>query len=48
MTWQDWAIDHKEDHFACDFKLGNSNNNDLKDCDESHIEFEGVLYGNEN
>ena len=46
MMWQDQAIDHQNDNFTCGFKLGNSNNDDLKDGDESHVEFEGVLCGN--
>ena len=47
MIWQDWAIDHKNDNFTCNFKLGNNNNNAM-DGDESYVEFEGVLWGNKN
>ena len=42
-TWQDWAIDSENDNFTCDFKVGNNNNKNLKDSDESCVEFEGVL-----
>ena len=48
ITWQDWAIYHKNENFTSDFKIGNSNDNYLKDSDELHVEFEGVLCGNEN
>ena len=48
VTWQDWAMDRKKDHFTCDFKLSISDNNDQRDGDEPHVEFEGVLCGNEN
>ena len=40
MSWQDWAIDSKNDNFACDFKHGDSDNDNTKDGDESHVEFE--------
>ena len=43
-TWKDWATCHKNDNFACDFKLGNINNNNPKDDDASHVEFEGVTW----
>ena len=46
MIWQGWATDHKNDNFNCDFKLGNSNNNNLKDGDEPCVEVEGVSCGN--
>ena len=46
MMWQDWAMDHKKDHFTSNFKLGDVDNSNPKDGDELHIEFEGVSCGN--
>ena len=44
--WQDQATENESDNFNFDFKLGDSDNYNPKDGDESHIEFEGGLYGN--
>ena len=48
MAWQDWAAERKSDNFARNFKLDNRNHGNLKDGNESHAEFEGVLCRNEN
>ena len=48
MTCKCWAMDHKKENFTCDFKLGNSNNDNAKDGDEPHVGFDVVLCGNEN